>query len=564
MCCGCCKTTDRDWGRPWGAAVSFHPVLAATWQQAPMLHAISASVGGAADAAKLLRDRPPLPSPLRVHHAVAFPDQLLLFLNRPSQTTSLSTSSVATGGVPDLQCLYFPPSSSRPNVHLPPSLVDLSHGMVRCPLQPHGFLVSFGNGGGDSAGFTVPPVLPRQWDSLAYESLLDARDNSTIVFVKGLNLRPERLSDASRYECVFGWDFARPRYLITSNALTVAQEIVRCRTPLSVLRRHSAAPAAVKSSPAKLPVMVSVKPTIRGAHVLPSVARPMLLPRGSRKRAKKHRMCVCTMVRNQARFLAEWMTYHARIGVERWFIYDNNSNDSIEHVLQGMGDFNVTRHEWPWVKTQEAGFAHCALRARASCEWVGFIDVDEFLYLPSAPEPTLHDVLRNYSVGYPRVAELRTACHTFGPSGHRGQPPGGVTTGYTCRMGAPERHKSIVRPEALSSSLINVVHHFRLRGGLRYVNMDRGVMVINHYKYQAWEVFKEKFYRRVATYVADWQDKENEGSKDRAPGLGTKAVEPHDWPSRFCEVEDTGLRDRVRRTFADPDTGQLPWQPSYS
>lgn len=131
--------------------------------------------------------------------------------------------------------------------------------------------------------------------------------------------------------------------------------------------------------------------------------------------------------------------------------------------------------------------------------------------------------------------------------------------GYTCRMNTPERHKSIVRPEALNPSLINVVHHFHLKDGMRYVNMDRGVMVINHYKYQVWEVFKEKFYRRVATYVADWQDKENVGSKDRAPGLGTKAVEPPDWPSRFCEVNDTGLRDWVLRTFSDPNTGLLPW-----
>ncbi|MQL76895.1 hypothetical protein Taro_009268 [Colocasia esculenta] len=534
--------------------VSLHPVLAATWQQAPVLHAISSSVGGSSE----LSDRLPgrrFPFPLRIYHAVTFPDQLLLFLGHPS----LFTSSTAEAGALFIRCLYFPPSSSRPSVRLPPSSVDLPHGMVRCPLQPRGFLVSLGNDNsvGAGPGRAVPPVRPQQWDSLAYESLLDGRDNSTIVFVKGLNLRPERLSDASRFECVFGWDFAHPRYLITSNALTVAQEIVRCRTPLSVLRRHSARPGAVES-PAKLPVMVSVKAIGKGAHVVPSVARPVLLPAGSRRRRMKHRMCVCTMVRNQARFLAEWITYHARIGVERWFIYDNNSEDSIEQVIRGMGNYNVTRHLWPWVKTQEAGFAHCALRARASCEWVGFIDVDEFLYLP-VPELSLHVVLKNYSSVSSSIAELRTVCHTFGPSGHRMAPRGGVTMGYTCRMAAPERHKSIVRPEALSPSLINVVHHFHLKDGFQYVNMDRGIMVINHYKYQAWEVFKEKFYRRVATYVADWQDEENVGSKDRAPGLGTKAVEPPDWPNRFCEVSDTGLRDRVLRIFADSSTGQLPW-----
>ena len=46
----------------------------------------------------------------------------------------------------------------------------------------------------------------------------------------------------------------------------------------------------------------------------------------------------------------------------------------------------------------------------------------------------------------------------------------------------------------------------------------------------------------MATYMADWQDV---GSYDRAPGLGTTAVEPVDWSSWFCEVMDIGLRDRV-------------------
>jgi hypothetical protein len=35
---------------------------------------------------------------------------------------------------------------------------------------------------------------------------------------------------------------------------------------------------------------------------------------------------------------------------------------------------------WPWLKTQEAGFSHCASQAMPICEWVAFIDLDEFLF----------------------------------------------------------------------------------------------------------------------------------------------------------------------------------------
>lgn len=350
------------------------------------------------------------------------------------------------------------------------------------------------------------------------------------------------MSDPNRFECVFGWNFGNPKYELTSPVVSAAQEIFRCKTPLSVLGRSSGTPP-----------LVSIKTKGRGSITLPTIARPETLS-VPLSRKKKHKMCVCTMVRNQARFLPEWIAYHARIGVERWFIYDNNSDDDIEEVVSSMK--SVSLHQWPWVKTQEAGFSHCALRARDSCRWVGFIDVDEFLYFPS--NVTLHHVLRNYSTK-PWVGELRTECHSFGPSRRKAIPKEGVTVGYTCRLAAPERHKAIIRPDALNTSLINIVHHFHLRDGMRYVNMESRTMVINHYKYQVWEVFKEKFYRRVATYVADWQDEENVGSKDRAPGLGTKAVEPHDWSSRFCEVNDTGLRDWVLKAFANRATGLLPW-----
>ncbi|KAG2581278.1 hypothetical protein PVAP13_6KG033132 [Panicum virgatum] len=485
---------------------SFRPVLRTAWPSGT-LNAISSDAGaqqagGSADTV--------LPS-VQIRHAVGFPDRVLLILKDGSSLPAPER----------VECLYSPANSSelRRRALLAVSSPDGSS-LVHCPAEPSGVDVSL------SLSLS-PPVVPLHWDRLVYTALVDSRDNSTVVFAKGMNLRPGRLGVASRYQCVFGRDLSKPKHVLTSPVISAAQEIFRTKG-----QRDS---------------------------TLPSIAEPEPLPRYKRhRRQKAHSMCVCTMLRNQARFLREWIIYHSHIGVERWFIYDNNSDDDIEQVLNTMDPsrYNVTRHLWPWMKSQEAGFAHCALRARESCEWVGFIDVDEFLHFPG--NQTLADILQNY-LNRPRIGELRTACHSFGPSGRIKIPKKGVTTGYTCRLSAPERHKSIVRPDALNPSLINVVHHFHLKEGVRYVNIGQGVMLINHYKYQVWEVFKDKFSGRVATYVADWKDEENVGSRDRAPGLGTKPVEPEDWPSRFCEVYDTGLKDFVHKAFTDPDTGSLPW-----
>ncbi|XP_074571466.1 glycosyltransferase family 92 protein Os08g0121900-like [Curcuma longa] len=529
LCCALCATVAYSTFRIF--AVSSRPVLLPTWQTS----AINAL---ASDHPFLRRDTTTskngssMHPSIEIQEAISFPDEVLLFLRFPS---SLPQS--------DLVCIYYHPSSRTPHVHFPAVVPSRTTPFISCPVGPRGFPVSISP--------DLPMLHPLPSDHLTYAALVDPDDNSTIVFAKGFNLRPARLSDPSRFECVFSWNFSKPKYLLTSPALTAAQEIIRCSTPPSILLR-------LLSRPHLDPPLISVKTKDRGATTLPSIARPETLPASPRQ--KRHTMCVCTMLRNQAKFLPEWIIYHAHIGVERWFIYDNNSDDDIEQAIGSLtmsSNYRISRHLWPWVKTQEAGFAHCALRARSHCEWVGFIDVDEFLYLPT--NVTLHDVLQNYS-SIPWIGELRTTCYSFGPSGRKTTPLEGVTVGYTCRLLAPERHKSIVRPEALDPSLANVVHHFRLKEGMRYVNMEKGLMAINHYKYQAWDAFKEKFYRRVATYVADWQNEENVGSKDRAPGLGTKAVEPPDWSSQFCEVNDTGLRDSIFVNFVDPRSGLLPWQ----
>ncbi|KAI8533508.1 hypothetical protein RHMOL_Rhmol10G0016500 [Rhododendron molle] len=368
-----------------------------------------------------------------VQETVLFPDQALIFLKYPRATPLFSKD--------DIKCVYFSPNSSQPHLNLQPDSIDgedLDLQIVRCPLQPHGITASVGI---KCNGHLLPIGPTYHWDSLAYDALID-NDNTTIVFVKGRNLRPERVTDPSRFKCVYGRDFNKSKLLLLAEVISIGQEIVRCKTPLSIL---SGSLQSVNSS------------------------------------------------------------------IKSWFIYDNNSDDDISTLIESLADenFSITRHVWPWIKSQEAGFAHCALRARNSCEWVGFIDVDEFLHFPSGL--SLHDVIGNSTSN---VGELRVKCHSFGPSGLKRVPAEGVTQGYTCRMAVAERHKSIVSPEALNSTLINSVHHFHLTSGFEVVNVKRNVLVINHYKYQVLEVFKEKFYRRVATYVADWLEDENVGSKD--------------------------------------------------
>nr|GMC88084.1 glycosyltransferase family 92 protein RCOM_0530710 [Ipomoea batatas] len=517
-------------------------------------------------------------SPVKIEGRVLFPDHVLVLARK-------------NGGLgTELECVYYSVDKDKDSKEEQEESVlsvddydESSRMIVRCPVPPrnHSAVVSLQKVGRRRKGVWRSNHNKNHnktvisWEKVVYTAAMDG--DTAVVFVKGLNLRADRESNPRQFSCHFGLGSGgnkEGRFTLMTRAITAAQEVVRCSLPLSIRK--------VPEKALGVRVTIGMKSSSRQNRVLlPSVAKISSLKSDQGRRGGggvgKYELCVCTMVWNQAFALREWIMYHAWLGVERWFIYDNNSNDGIKDVVDEleMQNFNVTRHVWPWIKTQEAGFSHCALRAKAECNWVSFMDVDEFFYFPySTPqhqrfrqlgyagENSLRDLVANFSASSTTLAEIRTACHSYGPSGLNSPPSQGVTVGYTCRLKSPERHKSIIRPDALDTTLLNVVHHFHLKKGFQYLNLPQGTAVINHYKYQVWEVFRAKFFRRVATYVADWQENQNEGSRDRAPGLGTEAIEPPNWRLQFCEVWDTGLRDFVLANFADSSTGLLPWERS--
>jgi len=408
---------------------------------------------------------------------------------------------------------------------------------------------------------------PVKWNSLVYESSVQSHEyaDDLILFAKGINRRQGINAKPRNLRCVFN-------NTVETVVTATAQEIFRCKQPEKRLR----------------PALVGAKVTLRSVRKnnsfqLPSVAyyHPDHIIPALKRESRKLQLCACTMVFNGAKFLKEWIVYHSHLGVEQFFIYDNNSDDNLEEIIKSMADssYNVKRHPWPWAKTQEAGFAHCALQARDSCHWVMFTDIDEFVFSPrwlnqwpNSTSNALGLLLINETTqminstsslsGSPIIGQVSINCRNFGPSNLKSHPPQGVTQGYTCRQKLEQRHKSIVLLDALSPSLRNAIHHFELKPGYKTMRLTSSEVVINHYKYQAWSEFKAKFRRRVSAYVADWKDSKNLSSKDRVPGLGNEAIEPPGWENKFCEVNDTALRKFTNRVFSvtEGPISVMQWQ----
>ncbi|KAL2529727.1 hypothetical protein Fot_22328 [Forsythia ovata] len=387
---------------------------------------------------------------------------------------------------------------------------------------------------------STPPVLLR-WNHLVYDSL--TTDSDVILFVKGVNNRQGINREQKELRCVFGDDVING---VKTSVTASMQEVFRCQRP---------EPTAVSAVSGRIKVSLEI---VSENRMVPSVAY-YTPARSLEKGPQKSLLCACTMVYNVAKFLKEWILYHSKIGVEKFLLYDNGSDDDLAEVVEELvkEGFDVKTYIWFWPKTQEAGFSHSSVYAKSACTWMIFIDVDEFVYSPFWHDSIYPSKSMLQSLILPEklvstksnLGQVSIGCHEFGPSNQKRHPKMGVTQGYNCRRKYENRHKSITLLSAIDDSLLNVIHHFGLKPGCKTRKLSTKDMVVNHYKYQAWPEFKAKFRRRVSAYVLDWTQKVNPKSKDRTPGLGFVPTEPKGWPQKFCEVHDNELKELTWKWF---------------
>jgi hypothetical protein len=215
-------------------------------------------------------------------------------------------------------------------------------------------------------------------------------------------------------------------------------------------------------------------------------------------------LSICASYRWEGPYLREWVAFHRVAGVEKFFLYDNLSDDEhLEALAPYLDDGTVELCHWPtYPKGQMAAYRHCVTEHAGDSRWIAFIDVDEFLFSP-AGRP-LSDVLSRYE-RWPGVGVNRV---TFGTSGHERRPPGLVIESYTRRIeipGVKESVKSVVDP-ARANSPLNP-HVFSYSEGAAVDERDQPLdgtfsptgscsdLRINHYYTKSEEELQLKFSR---------------------------------------------------------------------
>jgi hypothetical protein len=215
-------------------------------------------------------------------------------------------------------------------------------------------------------------------------------------------------------------------------------------------------------------------------------------------------LSICASYRWEGPYLREWVAFHRLVGVERFFLYDNDSDDEhLDALAPYVDDGTVLLRHWPeYPMGQVKAYAHCLAEHADDARWIAFVDVDEFLFSPRGTP--LPEVLRRYE-RWPGVGVNRV---TFGTSGHARRPAGTVVESYTRRLDVPGMTasvKSIVDP-ARATRPLNP-HTFEYTAGHAVDENERplegtfaptpscDVLRINHYYTKSDEELLLKFSR---------------------------------------------------------------------
>lgn len=156
-----------------------------------------------------------------------------------------------------------------------------------------------------------------------------------------------------------------------------------------------------------------------------------------------HYLSVCAIFKDEAPYLAEWLTFYELIGVDHFYLYENGSTDRPGQVLQPWLDRGkVTLRAWPDHPGQKRAYGHCLMNYRRLTHWLMFVDLDEFLFSP------VDSHLPNVLTRYERFPGVGANWVMFGSSGHQTRPDAPVTLTYTRRAAMQFRmaEQGMLRP----------------------------------------------------------------------------------------------------------------------
>ncbi|MDN7655015.1 glycosyltransferase family 92 protein [Burkholderia multivorans] len=182
---------------------------------------------------------------------------------------------------------------------------------------------------------------------------------------------------------------------------------------------------------------------------------------------------LAAIVKDEINDLLEWIAYHRVVGVDHFFIANNDSTDGTRELLASLSSGGLVTlidiHTLPGLKPQLRAYSELLSIAKQKCDVLAFIDADEFL-VPTDGAKTIKPLIERI-FSDPNVSALALNWANFGSAGAIFAEDGLVIDRFVQRakmdFKVHHHYKTLVRPER-GVDFYNP-HHVNLDSG-RYVH----------------------------------------------------------------------------------------------
>lgn len=215
-------------------------------------------------------------------------------------------------------------------------------------------------------------------------------------------------------------------------------------------------------------------------------------------------LSVAAIFKNESPYLKEWIEYHKLVGVQHFYLYNNDSQDDYYAVLAPyIAAKEVTLIEWPnrpadpsktwsWVfATQVTAYEQAIIRAKGHSKWLALIDIDEFLV--PVREQTMVSFLKQCEQAQPNLPAVHILWEMHGTSNVQSIPKESLMIDLLRKKAFPDHPlnkvgKTILKPDCYQK-FAHPPHTCYYINNKQYASISKKDCVINHYSNKSIDYF---------------------------------------------------------------------------
>jgi len=249
------------------------------------------------------------------------------------------------------------------------------------------------------------------------------------------------------------------------------------------------------------------------------------------KRKFPHTLSIMAIMKNEGPYLKEWLDYHILVGVEKFYLYDNESSDNTTEILKpyikkGIVDYTY----WPGKAQQQIAYTDGFNKHANDTKWLAVIDLDEFIV------PVEYFTIPEYLNTLPKnFAQLIISWVQYGSSGHKKKPDGLVIENYKKHAEKNWGIKSIVNPRLVYETLNPHTHEV---AGFTINETGKRIARINQSGFGVLPINKIRCNHYVTKSYDEYIARMNQGSVSKMKINEYRGIDRFKWYDRNDVYDD--------------------------